>query len=366
MSRQWATERPNNLRPSLFFTPTRSGVLLRQCAKGWQFCGACENCRKGQSLQRQALDEREPSTVPSVAHDVLRSPGVPLDPTTRSFMESCFGHNFSRVQVHTDARAVESARAVRASAYTVRHHIVFGAGQYAPHSTAGRKLLAHELVHVIQQGGDHRSETTGSVQWGSANLLQEQEADRVSEHIAGGNALNTQPSPLAASSAQLQRQPNPTAQLNLTIDEQGNVDLTLSGPDMPVVGNPTLGIRRRSDGSYDLLMGGKGKTIGASEIPLILKGMMGSGTNPTTGKPTQQFRVPTCGQLRAATGTRFMTFQEYGVSQMISNDRLPMSPAIYDALVESCRKEPLNLEPPSPAPLLELTPRTLPEGMEMA
>lgn len=366
MSRQWVTERLNNLRLSPSFTPIRAGVLLRQCATGGQFCGACEDCRQGQSLQRQALDEREPSTIPSVVHEVLRSPGLPLDPTVRSFMESRFGHDFKRVQVHTDDRAVESARAMRANAYTVNHHIVFGAGQYVPHSATGRKLLAHELVHVIQQGGDRRSETTGSLQWGSANLLQEQEADRASDHIVGAAALNPQPSPLAASSAQLQRQPNPTAQLNLTIDEKGKVDLTLSGPDMPVVGNPTLGIRRRSDGSYDLLMGGKGKTVGASEIPLMLKGMMGSGTNPSTGKPTQEFRVPTCGQLRAASGTRFMTFQEYSVSQMISNDRLPMSPAIYDALVESCRTKPLNLEPPAPAPLLEPTPRTLPEGMEMA
>jgi hypothetical protein len=74
-------------------------------------------------------------------------------------MESRFGHGFSHVRVHTDARAAESARAVNALAYTVGRDVVFGSGHYGPASAEGRKLLAHELTHVLQQGaGGHLEE----------------------------------------------------------------------------------------------------------------------------------------------------------------------------------------------------------------
>lgn len=67
-------------------------------------------------------------------------------------MEPCFGRDFSRVRVHTDAKAAESARAVNALAYTVGHDLVFDAGQYAPQTMEGRRLIAHELTHAVQQG----------------------------------------------------------------------------------------------------------------------------------------------------------------------------------------------------------------------
>jgi hypothetical protein len=70
-------------------------------------------------------------------------------------MEPRFGHDFSRVRVHTDSRAVQSARAVNALAYTVGRDVVFGEGQYAPQSNEGRQLLAHELTHVLQQSPAH-------------------------------------------------------------------------------------------------------------------------------------------------------------------------------------------------------------------
>ena len=77
--------------------------------------------------------------------------GNPLPESVRNFFEPRFGHDFSQVRVHTDAQAAESARALDARAYTVGQDVVFEAGQYAPNATAGTKLLAHELTHVIQQ-----------------------------------------------------------------------------------------------------------------------------------------------------------------------------------------------------------------------
>jgi hypothetical protein len=88
--------------------------------------------------------------APPIVHEVLRSPGQPLDPVTRAHMEPRFGHDFSRTRVHADRRAAESARAVDALAYTVGQDIAFAAGQYSD-SPGGRKLLAHELAHVVQQ-----------------------------------------------------------------------------------------------------------------------------------------------------------------------------------------------------------------------
>lgn len=93
------------------------------------------------------------SEVPPIVYEVLRSPGQPLDATTRPFMEHRFEYDFSDVRVHTDARAAESAQALNARAYTVGQNVVLGAGQYAPQSEGGRHLLAHELTHVVQQNG---------------------------------------------------------------------------------------------------------------------------------------------------------------------------------------------------------------------
>lgn len=96
---------------------------------------------------------REGSEAPAAVREVLNGPGRPLDQATRAFLEPRFGHDFGRVRIHADAQAAESARAVNALAYTVGRDIVFGAGQYAPDTLAGKGLLAHELTHVLQQGG---------------------------------------------------------------------------------------------------------------------------------------------------------------------------------------------------------------------
>lgn len=91
--------------------------------------------------------------APPAVHQVLRSPGQPLDPATRSLVEPRLGRDFGDVRVHTDPGAAASAEAIRARAYTSGSHIAFAAGQYAPHTPAGLRLLSHELGHVAQQSG---------------------------------------------------------------------------------------------------------------------------------------------------------------------------------------------------------------------
>jgi len=84
--------------------------------------------------------------------EVLRAPGQQLDQSTRAFMECGLGHDFAQVRVHVDREAAQSARGLSALAYTVGRNIVFDHGQYAPNTMSGKRLLTHELVHVIQQG----------------------------------------------------------------------------------------------------------------------------------------------------------------------------------------------------------------------
>ncbi|MBE9549529.1 MAG: DUF4157 domain-containing protein [Proteobacteria bacterium] len=95
----------------------------------------------------------ETGTAPASVGRVLASGGRPLDPALQQNMEQRFGHNFSRVRVHSGAAAEQSAREVGANAYTVGHNIVFGRGRLAPGTHEGRRLLAHELTHVVQQAG---------------------------------------------------------------------------------------------------------------------------------------------------------------------------------------------------------------------
>jgi hypothetical protein len=102
-------------------------------------------------LQRQHGIALSAAQHLSVVHKALNAPGRPLESGARTAMESRFGYDFSRVRVHTDARAAESARSVKARAYTVGNDVVFGEGQYANETAAGRHLLAHELTHVVQQ-----------------------------------------------------------------------------------------------------------------------------------------------------------------------------------------------------------------------
>ena len=101
--------------------------------------------------------------------------GKPLDSGVRSHMESAFGHDFSRVRVHTDAAAAGVANNLNARAFTLGKDIAFGAGEYAPGSLIGDALIAHELAHVIQQGG---ATTPPMHKGGSEHNALEEDADR--------------------------------------------------------------------------------------------------------------------------------------------------------------------------------------------
>lgn len=104
-----------------------------------------------QRLSGQASGDA--SFAPPSVDRVLAGSGRPLGSTLRQDMEQRFGYDFSQVRVHTGSAAEQSAQDVNALAYTVGNNVVFGAGQFTFGSHDGRKLLAHELTHVVQQSG---------------------------------------------------------------------------------------------------------------------------------------------------------------------------------------------------------------------
>ena len=167
----------------------RGGVLQRRCACGRHAAGACAACRS------------EAGAAPLVG-PVLQASGEPLAPAIRSEFEPRFGHDFSGVRVHADARGSATAVRLGADAFTVGRAIAFAPGRYAPGTPAGRRLLAHELAHVVQQ----RAATPA----GPLHLLEdpalEAAADRAAAVVTAGATVG--PIDLAPRrGAAVQRQP---------------------------------------------------------------------------------------------------------------------------------------------------------------
>ncbi|MGI9182853.1 MAG: eCIS core domain-containing protein [Longimicrobiaceae bacterium] len=165
------------------------------------------------------------NAAPASVDHVLAGPGRPIEPQLRQDMEQRFGYDFSRVRVHSGAAAEQSARDVDAHAYTVGQDIVFGAGRFAPNDFSGRRLIAHELTHVVQQTGSNPSPAR------SPQMIQRQRAN----YHAGGCATCTSASAagsMAHPYAQglfidaYGREIIPEAPINNPFDEQnGRLDL---------------------------------------------------------------------------------------------------------------------------------------------
>ena len=132
-----------------------------------QFVRRMPVAEEDEALQRQENEEEEEQTLQaktdtpglSVSNkaqskiDNMKGGGEPLPKETRNYFEKKMGADFSKVRVHKDSSAADTAKSVNAKAFTVGKDVAFGSGQYAPESSEGKKLLAHELTHVVQQEG---------------------------------------------------------------------------------------------------------------------------------------------------------------------------------------------------------------------
>ncbi len=127
----------------------------------------CAACEEEETLQRMEMEEEEEETLqtktqgggvsavmPGIQSGISRlrqGGGVALPASTRSFMESRFGHDFTGVKVHTDSQAANLSRSVNARAFTVGRDVFFNKGEFQPNTSSGMRLLAHELTHTLQQ-----------------------------------------------------------------------------------------------------------------------------------------------------------------------------------------------------------------------
>jgi uncharacterized protein DUF4157 len=192
-------------------SPTLVGRGLLQRCKG----AACRpgSCAHDGGSSRARGWQHDGPAVPRIVSEVLSFPGQALDPRTQASMQSAFGHDFSRVRIHTNERAAESAEAVGALAYTVGRDVVFGGGRYDPRARDGVRLLAHELVHVVQQGATswrpHATASGGEpaspakAREGEPRDAFELEADRLAEQVVSG-AVPATPALRSASGPQAQ------------------------------------------------------------------------------------------------------------------------------------------------------------------
>ena len=163
-------------------------------------CAACEEEHEKLRVQEKESSAARQNVAPPIVQQVLSSPGQPLDRETRTFMENRLGRDFGGVRIHSDAKAAESAHAVNALAYTVGQDIVFGSGQFMPHTLGGKRLVVHELAHVMQcaaggvsrlqrQSGvvpkaDWREVARRSVPYQQWTLTQQEQAESEREALA--------------------------------------------------------------------------------------------------------------------------------------------------------------------------------------
>ena len=213
MGTQTATQTKSTATPVVTAAP--AVLLQRTCDCGKHTLGGeeCDDCKKKKlSLHRRAMNSFSPRFAPAIVHDVLRSPGQPLDGGTRAFMESRFHRDLGQVRLHTDVMAGDSAKSVDALAYTVGRHIAFGHGQYQENSASSQRLLQHELVHTIQQShvsDGHIRASEGKLEVGDPNHSFEREAsayegaaEPTHDAISSGEKMSLRREPAKESSAE--------------------------------------------------------------------------------------------------------------------------------------------------------------------
>lgn len=185
----WGFGGPRNdiwTKPSVFEQPSAfASVVRRRCGCEGEPAGkTCSSCGSGErKVQRRSTGT---ASAPPAVEAVLRSGGAPLDTGTRGAFEPSLGVDLGDVRVHADERAAASARAIDATAYTVGRHVVLDpSAMGAPGSARARETLAHELAHVVQQGG---GDPSGSLRIGAADDPLEHQAD-----VMAARALRSAP-----------------------------------------------------------------------------------------------------------------------------------------------------------------------------
>jgi hypothetical protein len=157
---------------------------------------ACEQeaDRVSEQIMRSggAQSERDEASSSSF-HTSQTGSSHSLTPATQAFMSLRFGHDFSHVRVHTDRNAADAARTVQARAYTIGSDIVFGEGEYAPATSPGKQLLAHELTHVVQQQAPGATPVLSRDPVDNKKIAEDKERQELLETFTNGTGLTSGP-----------------------------------------------------------------------------------------------------------------------------------------------------------------------------
>lgn len=215
-----------------------------------------------------------PRDVPLSVYRVLQhGGGQPLDIRTRRWMESRFGEDFGHVLVHTDLKAAEVAKAIHAKAYTIGQDIFFGAGNFQPESITGKRLIAHELVHVLQGRGANSSfgNAAKRLSVGPRNSPFEQEAERVTTQV-----IHSQNKTHPSESAGMIPQVSPKGYSIQAILRFPDVEPDMLETDKKrTFREPETGVERKV---YDPAKGGYAKNPSSTELSSVVKnGKVGGG-----------------------------------------------------------------------------------------
>lgn len=148
-----ATKNVNNLSVNNSFAEEKHAPFFKPAGKIIQRkCAHCEQEEKMLHRKESSVGEVGGSSQLDNYVSSLSTTGQTISAHSRQFFEPRFGHDFSRVRIHTDSGAAKSAQSINALAYTTGNNIVFNSGQYSPETPSGQRLMAHELTHVVQQG----------------------------------------------------------------------------------------------------------------------------------------------------------------------------------------------------------------------
>jgi Domain of unknown function (DUF4157) len=265
--------------------------------------------------------------VPASVGGVIASPGRPLEPALQQDMGQRFGHDFSMVRVHSGTTAEQSAREVSAHAYTVGHDIVFGAGQFAPETREGGRLIAHELTHVVQQSGAKR-------------IVSQSNGKRGSSPLSLPMVIQREPD-----KSQPKQDPQKTQPANKTLASDGvGLDDPVAGGTATIIDEVLLRNQRLAPYIGDRLKGGfkiaeKGKFVHDSSDGNFENAYRNTyGLNPSDPIPTQTsgFFDPKKSEVHLRPGAKFGTALHESVHRLAS-------PGLYTSYLTMANKISTNL-----------------------
>jgi hypothetical protein len=299
------------------------------------------------AFAERAPGRGEPGQAARRAAAVARSSGTPLSAGLRADLENRLGHDFRHVRIHADESAAEAAASIGARAFTVGPHVAFGRGEFRPHHSDGRRLLAHELAHVMQQGREPgRAGPPGPAIFAIGPPASARERDASARAAAVMNGVPASGSGLrgpagpggtAATVERLQR-PGRDQRLDAYLDEHRRLEIMPVGP--LDVGRAEPAFRLWPADADAATLAGPGRhgprhRLQIGELPAPLRGAVQE-TARGVVPARQVFRVPACADLSVPGAGRFLTFDEYRAAHGADRDMLPLPRALFEVIVARC------------------------------